>query len=237
MIRERISSMGTNTVAGEPAGRVSHGRRQRAGAGMLAAAAALLVLAGTALAGTVGGTPGVQPDAQDLVRRVCVGCHGPGGHASSPLFPHLAGQSAAYLAGELRAFRAHERSEPAARDYMWGIAGTLDDATIDALAEYYARQNPGAGGGYPVAEFTGAADLFQKGDPDRGIPACTTCHGDHGEGRDRFPRIAGQQDSYLRHQLRAMRVGERPAPVMKGVVERMNDAEIDAVAAFLAIQR
>lgn len=196
-----------------------------------------LALAGTTLIAQAAGSPGGHPDPQDVARRVCVACHGPGGHATSPLFPHLAGQSSSYIAGELRAFRSHQRDDREARDYMWGIAGTLDDATIDALADYYAHQSPGGGQESSSQQAGVAEQLFQKGDPNRGIPACSSCHGDRGEGRDSFPRIAGQQDSYVRHQMREMRVGDRPAPVMKGLLSRMDDAEIDAVAAFLAAQR
>jgi len=199
---------------------------------------ALLAAAGSAQAADEAASHAdPQAVSQDLARRVCVACHGPGGHASSPLFPHLAGQPAAYLAGELRAFRSHQRDDREARDYMWGIARMLDDRTIDALAEYYAQQSPGSAAALSASQLSAGEQLFARGDPQRGIPACVSCHGDHGEGRDSFPRIAGQQDSYVRHQLREMRVGDRPAPVMKNVLAGMDDAEIDAVASFLAAQR
>lgn len=64
----------------------------------------------------------------------CRACHGaPGQSATAPMFPIIAGQHAVYLEAELRAFRSGEREDA----IMAGIAATLTDEEIKALAAYY----------------------------------------------------------------------------------------------------
>ena len=40
----------------------------------------------------------------------CIACHGPNGNSTNPEWPNLAGQNAAYIAEQLRLFRAGQRS-------------------------------------------------------------------------------------------------------------------------------
>ena len=69
--------------------------------------------------------------------RNCAACHGEGGVASNPAWPHLAGQRAVYLANMLKAFRAGLRKDP----MMAGVTRGLSDADIADLAAYYAAQS------------------------------------------------------------------------------------------------
>ena len=55
-----------------------------------------------------------------------------------PLWPNLAGQHAAYLAKQMKAFRSGERKDPV----MAPMAAGLSDADIDDLAAFYAGQKP-----------------------------------------------------------------------------------------------
>ncbi|RQR50358.1 cytochrome C [Burkholderia sp. Bp9126] len=68
----------------------------------------------------------------------CAQCHGPGGIGVGSAFPPLAGQPAAYLAGQLHAWQQGTRP-PGPMALMPHIAGKLSDADIDAVAAYYAR--------------------------------------------------------------------------------------------------
>src|SRR4249919_2938873 len=70
--------------------------------------------------------------AQRLAVGVCGTCHGPRGNSEQPKFPRLAGQNPDYLAAQLRAFKAQTRGDPDAIGYMWGMAGNLDEAVINA---------------------------------------------------------------------------------------------------------
>ncbi len=63
----------------------------------------------------------------------CAACHGPEGKSQNPLWPHLAGQQAGYLAKQLKAFRSGERQDP----LMSAQAAPLSDEQIADLAAYF----------------------------------------------------------------------------------------------------
>lgn len=48
--------------------------------------------------------------AEDLQIPACMSCHGPAGNGIPPLYPRVAGQSAAYLEAQLLAFKSGERN-------------------------------------------------------------------------------------------------------------------------------
>lgn len=120
----------------------------------------------------------------------CERCHGDGEPASDAAFPRLDIQSAAYIASTLKAFRArHRASAP-----MIAAAAQLSDGEIDALALQFGKQTEAA-----VACDGPALDLVMRGDAERGIPSCASCHG--AEARQDFPRLEGQRFGYLMTQL------------------------------------
>jgi cytochrome c553 len=65
----------------------------------------------------------------------CAACHSPNGAGMPAQFPRLAGQHADYVATQLKAFRAGERSNDP-NEMMRKVAGKLSDREISALAEY-----------------------------------------------------------------------------------------------------
>ncbi|HEX4986643.1 MAG TPA: c-type cytochrome [Burkholderiales bacterium] len=65
----------------------------------------------------------------------CAGCHSPNGAGIPAQYPRLASQHGEYVAAQLKAFRAGERSNDPNR-MMRTTAGKLSDADITALAEY-----------------------------------------------------------------------------------------------------
>lgn len=66
----------------------------------------------------------------------CAACHGPDGNSTNPLWPKLAGQHAAYLVKQMKAFKSGERKDPV----MAPMAAPLSDEDIENLAAYYASQ-------------------------------------------------------------------------------------------------
>ena len=169
----------------------------------------------------------------DKAINLCSTCHGPRGVSTSPEFPILAAQQHDYLVAQLQAFRARTRAEQIAHDFMWGIAGGLDDRMIDAVARYYAAQAPAQGRPGDPRLIEQGKQLFDKGASDRGIPNCATCHGAQAQGIGTFPRLAGQQAKYVRKQLEYIQGLVRNAPVMHGVVKDLTPVEIEAVAAYV----
>ena len=93
--------------------------------------------------------------------------------------------------------------------------------------------------------FAGACLVFTSahavaGDPRAGeakAEACIACHGTDGRGTaPNFPNIGGQYESYLLHSLRGYKSGDRPNPIMAGIVAELSDQDLRDLAAFYAAQ-
>src|SRR5512142_1080302 len=124
----------------------------------------------------------------DKAVNLCSTCHGPRGVSTSPEFPTLAGQHEPYLIAQMKAFRDRSRADKEAHQYMWGIAAQLDDAAIEGIARYYSIQSPPPPRPVNEALAVQGSELFHRGIPNRGIPACATCHGQNAEGDAEKPR-------------------------------------------------
>jgi cytochrome c553 len=158
--------------------------------------------------------------------------------------PAIAGQQESYVESQLKAFRAQNRRDPEAHVHMLGMryytadqinsgdlstsAGLLSDEIIAELASYFSSRTPAPGKpGDPAMVATGKR-LYEKGSPERGIPACAGCHGVNAEGFSAVPRLAGQHPQYLVSQMQMLRV-----PVMHGVIRDLSGSEKVAVATYL----
>jgi cytochrome c553 len=169
-----------------------------------------------------------------LAENLCASCHGAQGRGDNPKIPRLAGQQRAYLEVQLKAFRSQSRNDPAAHEYMWGIAATLNDDVVAALADYFSAQAPAPRTPPTDAKLAAAGkQLFEKGSPDRGAPPCTGCHGMNAEGMAVFPRLAGQHSEYLYIQLKLIQNKLRDSPVMHGLTKQLREEEINAVVTYL----
>lgn len=194
---------------------------------------------GATLAWSVSTTQASEPPdalnkaAAKVAVELCSSCHGPGGNSTSPTFPKLAGQQKLYVAAQLRALKGKTRGDPEAHDYMWGIAGTIDDSLIDPLAAYYAAQPPAPGKPGDPKLIVEGKRLFVNGDSARKIQACATCHAAEAQGQAIFPRLAGQHAAYIVRQLQVIQNNLRQAPVMHGIVTELKPDDMKALAEFL----
>src|SRR6185437_10680909 len=129
---------------------------------------------------------------------VCTACHGPNGNSTNPEWPRLAGQSAVYIAEQLRLFRSGVRDNP----IMKPLAANLSDQDISDLAVYYEAQTPVGLEADPSYWKAGQA-LYMRGDRARDIPACVACHGPAGRGNlaAGYPALRAQQSVYVVKQL------------------------------------
>ncbi|MFP3568380.1 c-type cytochrome [Paraburkholderia sp. SIMBA_030] len=169
-----------------------------------------------------------------IALQVCSNCHGVNGVSVSPAFPKLAGQQKEYLINQLTDFKTHSRSDPNAKRFMWGFTH-LSEAQIDELATYFSSHQTVMGEpGDPALIDQGRA-IFTSGLPAKGVAACISCHGQHGEGAGQFPRLAGQHADYTLKQLRIFqRTEDRPrSEAMKAVCNNMSEQDMRAVAAYL----
>jgi cytochrome c553 len=67
---------------------------------------------------------------------VCTACHGPNGNSANPEWPRLAGQSAVYVAEQLKLFKTQVRANPV----MMPMASGLSDQDVNDVAVYYQAQ-------------------------------------------------------------------------------------------------
>jgi cytochrome c553 len=171
-----------------------------------------------------------------IAQQVCALCHGIDGRATSPNFPNLAGQQPAYFIAQMKAFRNHQRLDPAGFEYMWGLSRNLTDEQLKGLADYFAAQAPASPGpaGDPAVVARGQA-IYEHGVPEKNIAACNACHGQQAQGTEQFPRLAHQHADYLVKQLNVFqRTDERPeGSVMKSIAHDLTQKNMEDVAAYL----
>ena len=180
------------------------------------------------------GHAAAQSVAVDLIRRECSTCHGAGGISVSSTFPNLAGQQAAYLEVQLKAFRDRSRADPHAQAFMWGMAAQLTDSTIADIAAYFAAQPPAKGTPGDPAEIAAGKKIFEEGIAAQQVPPCQSCHMKNAEGNAVFPRLAGQHRGYLEKQLEVFATGLRANPIMHENAKNLSALQISQVAAFLS---
>ncbi|HSP56843.1 MAG TPA: cytochrome c [Halomonas sp.] len=71
----------------------------------------------------------------------CAACHGTDGKGTAPIYPNLAGQSAAYLESAMKAYRDGERGGGMSALMMPQAQG-LSDEDIADMSAYYASLEP-----------------------------------------------------------------------------------------------
>ena len=163
---------------------------------------------------------------------VCVACHGPDGNSLVPDYPKLAQQHPEYLIKQLQEFKAGKRQNA----IMLGFSATLSDEDMKNIA-YWVSTNKAAPGTAADADLIAQGKrIYLGGVLDRNIPACAGCHGPAAAGIPaQYPRLKGQQASYVVTQLTTFRSGERNNNLqMTGVAAKLNDREIKAVAEYVA---
>jgi cytochrome c553 len=218
-------------------------KTMRAGWASLALLAATLVNAQTGAAPADAG-PFTNGTVQDGTAKtaVCMACHGPNGNSTNPQWPRLAGQSAVYIAEQLKLFRAAVRNNPV----MMPMATNLSDKDINDVAVYYEAQTPQGLEADP-SYWKAGETLYRRGDTARGIPACVACHGPAGRGNlaAGYPALRAQQSVYVVKQLNDYASGARypgaknPAqPSKNGVMmltiaKRLTPEDIRNVASYV----
>ncbi|HET9844021.1 MAG TPA: cytochrome c [Gammaproteobacteria bacterium] len=167
----------------------------------------------------------------------CVACHGPDGNSVVPMWPKIAGQHLPYLVKQLKDYRLGENG-PRFDPQMYSMVMQLTDEDILQLAQYYAglKQTPGKA----LADYLELGQrIYRGGLLEKGISACTACHGPNGMGNDLagFPRLSGQHAAYTESQLKRFKDGQRKNDknsIMRDIAVRMSDEEMKAVSEYIA---
>ncbi len=176
----------------------------------------------------------VQKDARTRERAIaegrehavlCTYCHGPDGNSTKPDIPNLASQNPVYLLEQIERFASGRRV-----DYtrvMQQLTRRMTPQETLALVVYYASVplNPARA---DIAQAQQGLPLYQR--------VCQGCHGKDGNGVAGYARIAGQQPQYVTATLKAYRdrTPGRLSPEMDAVTRGLSDADISALAAYVA---
>jgi len=172
---------------------------------------------------------------------VCTACHGPNGNSTNPLWPRLAGQSAVYIAQQLKLFKSGVRANPV----MMPMVTSLSDQDIADIATYFEAQTPLGLEADPSYWKAGQA-LYLRGDKSHEIPACVACHGPVGRGNlvAGYPALRAQQSQYVVKQLNDYASGARytggaapsadpNAAMMFTIAKRLTPEQIRDVASYV----
>jgi cytochrome c553 len=176
---------------------------------------------------------------QAIGSSVCGACHGADGNSPAAVNPKLAGQHPEYLFKQMTNFKAADGQQPErVNPIMNGMIAPFDEAQMRDLAAYFAAQKQTGEQAKNADTIALGQKLYRGGDAAKGLPACAACHGPTGTGMPaQFPRISGQFAEYIEAQMKAFRDGSRandPSKMMRMVAEKMSDAEIKAVADYVA---
>lgn len=183
-------------------------------------------------------------DVQDTMAQrmqACIVCHGKEGRATNQgYFPRIAGKPSGYLYNQLQNFKAGlRRYEP-----MNHLVQHMSDGYLQDIAKYFAELDLP----YPAAQHTGlsaveqrtAEKLVRQGAPERGIPACTSCHGQQMAGAlPAAPGLLTLPANYLVAQLGAWRTEQRRAKApdcMADIAKRLSLDEVSVMAKWLSAQ-
>lgn len=182
------------------------------------------------------------------INGTCAGCHGEFGQGGKKgEYPRLAGQRAAYIADQLKSFRARTRVNIPMFPYTQ--ERELPDEDIKDVAEYLA----GIELPTKMPTFTGNEDALTRllmvdkvmiipraeGDIENGgaiyQKKCVTCHGKTGMGRGKFPMLVGQYTHYLKRQMDLYLKGDRPHDEegTEGVLNALQEKDRQDILAYL----
>jgi len=165
----------------------------------------------------------------------CAPCHGSqGNNTSSNTIPRLAQQIAPYIVKQLHDFKSGARQN----SIMSTMASMLPDQGMHDVAAYFATQKIAAGKAGDAALIEQGRRIYSGGVSLTSVPACASCHGAGGTGViPVYPRLAGQHGAYIIAQLKAFKSKDRAndsSKVMRDIAGRMDDHQMEAVAAYLS---
>lgn len=166
----------------------------------------------------------------------CGGCHGMDGNSMVESFPKIAGQNEAYIVHQLKAFKT---SIGRKNDIMLGMSAALSDDDMADIGAYFQSQVVSGAAPHDAEKLAQGREIYNGGDLTKGIPACKACHGPTGAGVAGvgYPQVGGQYPAYTLAQLQAFKDGTRTTDdkaLMRDIVGKLSDAELAAVANYIA---
>ncbi len=170
--------------------------------------------------------------AEDVPNALCTGCHNEDGNSTTPEFPKIAGLDAAYITKQINDFKKDKRVS----EIMGPMANQIPDKEVKVLAAYFSKQKRTPGVVTDAKLAAVGQQIYDDGLVNAAVPACSGCHGEKGEGTDKFPRLAGQHTTYLITQMNNFKNTVRnndSRKVMRAITLRMTEQDIKAVAEYI----
>lgn len=150
----------------------------------------------------------------------CGECHSATGFGSDPKIPILASQDPQYLVSAIKAYQERARKQ----DDMHKFLSSLNEEDIENIAAYYSVQQA-----QPAETKTRSAKELAE--------ACDRCHAPGMENPMMiFPKIRGQNKSYLIKALHAYRDNKRGSSPMHKMSLPYSEAMIESIASWYASQ-
>lgn len=168
---------------------------------------------------------------------LCMTCHGEAGVAPSRNAPSLADQTVKYTYKALLDYQSGLRNEGDGKaQVMQAATQAMSKQDMADLAVYYAEQT------LPIRASAAQVEpkldrMIRKGEAQRMIIACASCHGAHGEGHGLTPALAGQTADYFIRTMKAYRDKKRTNDIHEGMAQfayELTDNEIQALAHYYA---
>ena len=214
---------------------------KRLAVALLVAAGVQLAAAQQASAPSAAAEPARVQNTMAQRMQACVVCHGQEGRATNQgYFPRIAGKPAGYLYNQLQNFKSGLRKYAA----MNHLVQHMSDDYLREIASYFAGLDlpyppPQTTRLTPAEEQTAQA-LVLHGAPQRGLPACVSCHGQQMAGMlPAMPGLLTLPADYLVAQLGAWRAGQRQAKepdCMAEIARRLSPEEVSIMARWLSAQ-
>lgn len=165
-----------------------------------------------------------------LAETSCAGCHGVNGINTNPGVPYLAGQRAAYLYIELKAYQSGARGVSA----MVNAVKFLSDNALVQVAAYFASLDPAQ----PTSSSGGGAAADPVRDGKAAAAACAGCHGEAGVSKTPgMPSLVGLDPKYLVEAMKAYKNGQRKNDLMKSMLASVSETNVNNIALFYALQK
>ena len=167
-----------------------------------------------------------------IAQTACARCHGANGISTTKGVPHLAGQRAAYLDLQLRAYLHSARVQGA----MSGVVRYLSDDALVKVAAYYASLQPPKPAAPPAKAAAARLDPVQAGKA--AAAACAGCHGETGvSGISGMPSLVGLDPKYVIASMQAYKSGQRAHDMMKAIASGASDSDLNSMALYYALQK
>jgi cytochrome c553 len=139
--------------------------------------------------------------------------------------PNLAAQNPVYLLNQVSKFYTGERKD----QWMEPAIRLLNETERLNIVAYFSsmRVTPASSG----LSSDAGRDIYRR--------ICARCHGENALGGERFPRLAGQQHTYIITSLTRYRdrTGTRMEPEMLAMTAALRDSDIKALADYLSTLR